>query len=37
MIEPGDVVTQAFASVGWTWGGSWHDPVDRMHFSADGH
>jgi hypothetical protein len=37
MIEPGDVVTTAFASVGWTWGGSWHDPVDRMHFSADGH
>jgi hypothetical protein len=37
MIEPGDVVTRAFASVGWTWGGSWHSPVDRMHFSADGH
>jgi hypothetical protein len=37
MIEPGDAVTQAFASVGWTWGGSWHSPVDRMHFSADGH
>jgi hypothetical protein len=37
MIAPGDVVTTAFASVGWTWGGSWEDPVDRMHFSADGH
>jgi hypothetical protein len=37
MIEPGDVVTGAFAAVGWTWGGSWNDPVDRMHFSADGH
>jgi hypothetical protein len=37
MILPGDVVTRAFASVGWTWGGSWEDPVDRMHFSADGH
>ncbi|MBV9953105.1 MAG: M15 family metallopeptidase [Acidimicrobiia bacterium] len=37
MIEPGDVVTKAFASIGWTWGGSWRDPVDRQHFSADGH
>ena len=37
MIFPGDGVTRAFASVGWTWGGSWTSPVDRMHFSADGH
>jgi len=37
MILPGDGVTRAFASVGWTWGGSWTSPVDRMHFSADGH
>ncbi|HEY2958005.1 MAG TPA: M15 family metallopeptidase [Actinomycetota bacterium] len=36
MIRPGDVVTRAFAAVGWTWGGSWHSPVDRMHFSATG-
>jgi hypothetical protein len=37
MILPGDAVTKAFASVGWTWGGSWTDPVDLQHFSADGH
>jgi hypothetical protein len=36
MIRPGDVVTRAFAAVGWTWGGTWHSPVDRMHFSATG-
>jgi hypothetical protein len=36
MIRPGDVVTRAFAAIGWTWGGTWHSPVDRMHFSATG-
>jgi hypothetical protein len=36
MILAGDVVTGAFASVGWTWGGAWSSPVDPMHFSADG-
>jgi hypothetical protein len=36
MIHPGDVVTKAFAGIGWTWGGSWHSPTDRMHFSATG-
>ena len=36
MIEPGDVVTRAFAAVGWTWGGTWRSPKDLMHFSATG-
>jgi D-alanyl-D-alanine carboxypeptidase len=36
MIRSGDVVTKAFAGIGWTWGGTWHSPVDRMHFSATG-
>jgi len=36
MIRPGDVVTKAFAGIGWTWGGTWQSPIDRMHFSATG-
>jgi hypothetical protein len=36
MIHPGDTVTQAFASVGWGWGGSWQHSKDYMHFSANG-
>jgi hypothetical protein len=36
MIRAGDVVTRAFAAIGWTWGGSWRSPTDRMHFSATG-
>lgn len=36
MIQAGDVVTQAFASVGWTWGGNWRSPKDLMHFSLTG-
>jgi hypothetical protein len=36
MIRPGDAVTRAFAAIGWTWGGTWKRPVDRMHFSATG-
>jgi hypothetical protein len=40
-VRPGrlfadDVVVEAFASIGWTWGGEWQDPVDRQHFSATG-
>jgi hypothetical protein len=33
MIAQGDVVTAAFAGIGWEWGGDWDRPVDRMHFS----
>jgi hypothetical protein len=36
MIRPGDVVTNAFAAIGWTWGGTWRSPKDLMHFSATG-
>lgn len=36
MIRPGDVVVRAFTAIGWTWGGTWTSPVDRMHFSATG-
>ena len=36
MIRRGDVVTAAFAAIGWTWGGTWRSPTDLMHFSATG-
>jgi len=36
MIYPSDVVTTAFAAIGWTWGGTWRSPKDLMHFSATG-
>lgn len=36
MIQPGDAVTQAFAAVGWRWGGEWQSAKDWMHFSDDG-
>lgn len=36
MVAPGDTVTDAFASVGWEWGGSWRSPKDWMHFSRAG-
>lgn len=36
MITPGDVVTEAFAAIGWGWGGGWASGSDPMHFSADG-
>jgi hypothetical protein len=36
MIRRGDVVTRAFAAVGWTWGGDFASVSDLMHFSANG-
>jgi len=40
-IRPGMVtpaVIQAFARIGWGWGGSWYGSTkDYMHFSANGH
>jgi hypothetical protein len=36
MITPGDAVTQAFAGIGWAWGGNWRTAKDWMHFSASG-
>lgn len=36
MVHAGDVVTAAFADVGWTWGGDFRSFTDPMHFSATG-
>ncbi len=36
MILGGDVVTSAFADIGWGWGGKWRSSRDFMHFSANG-
>jgi len=35
MAYPGGVLVEAFAAVGWQWGGRWSDP-DYQHFSATG-
>lgn len=36
MIEAGDAVVEAFADIGWAWGGDWNSLKDWMHFSASG-
>lgn len=36
MAVPAGVLTSAFASVGWRWGGRWVDSPDYQHFSATG-
>jgi hypothetical protein len=36
MIFEGDVVTRAFESIGWRWGGTWASTKDWMHFSRSG-
>ena len=36
MIRSRDVVTQAFAEIGWAWGGAWQSKFDYMHFSESG-
>jgi hypothetical protein len=36
MAVSGGVLTQAFASVGWSWGGEWAGTPDYQHFSATG-
>lgn len=36
MILPDGPVVRAFASIGWTWGGTWNSLKDRHHFSANG-
>ena len=36
MIVAGDVVTDAFAGMGWGWGGNWKTLKDWMHFSQSG-
>ncbi|MEU4246776.1 M15 family metallopeptidase [Amycolatopsis sp. NPDC026612] len=37
MVRPGDATVRAFAAIGWSWGGNWRSPTDRMHFTATGH
>lgn len=36
VINAGDRVVRAFASVGWGWGGSWSGAKDYQHFSKSG-
>jgi hypothetical protein len=36
MALSGGVLTRAFASVGWQWGGRWQGTPDYQHFSATG-
>ena len=36
MITPDGPVVRAFASIGWTWGGTWSSLKDLQHFSANG-
>jgi hypothetical protein len=36
MILEGDVVVEAFAEIGWAWGGDWNTLKDWMHFSLTG-
>jgi poly-gamma-glutamate synthesis protein (capsule biosynthesis protein) len=36
LIVDGDVVVEAFASIGWGWGGHWSSTKDYQHFSATG-
>ena len=36
MIHADDVVVQAFASIGWKWGGYWKGTKDYQHFSSTG-
>ena len=36
MITERDVVTNAFDSIGWNWGGRWQTLQDYQHFSASG-
>lgn len=36
MALAGSEVVRDFAAVGWSWGGAWTSPTDRMHFTATG-
>ena len=36
MAVPGGQLVQAFASVGWRWGGRWYPGTDYQHFSLTG-
>ncbi len=34
-ITDGDLVTEAFAAIGWEWGGNWSSLVDYQHFALN--
>jgi D-alanyl-D-alanine carboxypeptidase len=36
MLAPGDPVVEAFAAIGWEWGGYWSTLKDYQHFSDNG-
>ncbi|HUS67324.1 MAG TPA: M15 family metallopeptidase [Kofleriaceae bacterium] len=36
MVTRPSAALDAFAAIGWTWGGDWDDPIDYQHFSASG-
>lgn len=36
MIQPDSVAVEAFADIGWSWGGDWNSLKDWMHFSRNG-
>ena len=36
MAGPGTALNQAFAAIGWQWGGRWTSAPDYQHFSANG-
>jgi hypothetical protein len=36
MIHDGDAVVDAFAGIGWMWGGTWSSSKDYQHFSSTG-
>lgn len=36
MVLPGDPVVEAFAAIGWQWGGQWRSLKDYQHFSLNG-
>lgn len=36
VIHTDDQVVRAFDAIGWTWGGSWTNPIDLQHFSLSG-
>ena len=36
MLVPGEGPIEAFAAIGWEWGGAWSNPIDYMHLSVSG-
>ncbi|HVW44731.1 MAG TPA: M15 family metallopeptidase [Amycolatopsis sp.] len=36
MVLANDATVRDFAAIGWSWGGAWRSPTDRMHFTATG-